>query len=374
MLEKETQTYNNKVPNRVIIHIDMDAFFAAVEERDNPSLVGKPVIVGGKPDSRGVVATCNYLARKYGIHSAMASAKAQKLCPQAIFILPRFEAYRQVSQAVFSIFYNYTDWVEPVSIDEAYLDVTESIQQNRQSPVALAKAIKQNIQATTKLTASAGISYNKFLAKLASDLEKPDGLCVISLQDGHDFVSKLPIEKFHGVGKATTKKMHHHGIRFGKDLQQWSQEKLVKIFGKVGNYYYGVCRGIDERPVKVNRVRKSIGAETTFKYNLKDSQAILRALRKCAKKVAQILVKREVTGKTITVKAKFSDFQQVTRSQTLAQPLSSLHELYEMLPALLDNALMIGKPVRLIGVTISNLCPSTGTKDLIKTHQLDLWS
>lgn len=369
---KREKIDTDRFSDRVIIHIDMDAFFAAVEERDAPQLAGQPVIVGGAPESRGVVATCNYVARKYGIHSAMASAQAYKRCPQGIFIRPRFDVYRQVSAQVQSIFYDYTELVEPVSIDEAYLDVTAYVQQHACSPITLARTIKQRIQSLTQLTASAGISYNKFLAKLASDMDKPDGLHLISEEEGKAFVTALPIEKFHGVGKATQKKMNRLNIYCGKDLQAWSLEKLVATFGKVGNYYYHVCRGIDRRLVTPNRVRKSVGAEKTFEQDVHDTEAMMVALKERARKVAEILAQRKITGKTVTIKVKFSDFQQVTRSHTLPLPLGSLHDVYQLLPALLDKALIAGKPVRLLGVTVSGLCQSTRTQNQESSQQLTL--
>jgi len=274
------------VEKRKIIHIDMDAFFAAVEQRDQPEYRYKPVIVGGSPEDRGVVAACSYEARKFGIHSAMASAKAKKLCPDAIFLRPRFNVYRQVSTEIQAIFRSFTDQVEPLSLDEAYLDVTECTL-HKGSATLIAKALKQKIKRQTGLTASAGVSYNKFLAKIASDMDKPDGLFLIKPEQGEEFIAQLPIRKFFGVGKATEKKMNALGIFTGTDLKQWSKENLVTKFGKTGHYYFNVARGIDNRPVKNSRVRKSLGTETTFSQDLSDVSLMLSQLNTLAHQVAE---------------------------------------------------------------------------------------
>ncbi len=354
---------------RKIIHIDMDAFYAAIEERDFPELAGNPVIIGGLPSRRGVVATCNYIARQFGISSAIASSKAAKLCPHAIFIKPRFETYRAVSREILDIFYSYTDLVEPLSLDEGYLDVSEYTRTSRCSATVLAQEIKVQIKKRTRLTASAGVSYNKFLAKIASDAGKPDGLYTIKPKQGEAFAAQLPVIKFYGVGKATAKRMHSLGIEFGRDLQRWSMQGLIAEFGKVGAYYYNAAFGIDERPVVASRVRKSIGSEKTFEKDLTDTQMMLLLLKQRAREVAKTLVQKKMTGQTVTVKVKFSDFQQVTRSQTLAQPLSGLYELYGLLPELLQKSLTVGKPIRLLGVTVSGLCQSGASK---VPEQMDL--
>jgi len=254
---------------RKIIHIDMDAFYAAVEQRDFPELRGKPVVVGGAPDSRGVVATCSYEARVFGIRSAMPASQAYRLCPEAVFVRPRFEAYRAVSAEIRAIFQEFTERVEAISLDEAYLDVTASpLLQG--SATRIAQAIKQRIMESTRLTASAGVSYNKFLAKIASDRDKPDGLCLILPEQGREIIAGLPIGGFHGIGKATEAKMKALGIHCGRDLECLSIATLVQQFGKVGEHYYRIARGIDERPVIPNRPRKSWGAETTFPVDLSD--------------------------------------------------------------------------------------------------------
>ena len=267
---------NNQVA-RKIIHIDMDAFFASVEQRDFPELQGKPVIVGGQPHSRGVVAACSYEARKFGIHSAMPSSQAFRLCPDAVFVKPRFDAYRQASSIIREIFYSFTDLVEPPSLDEAYLDVSHCTKHNG-SATLIAQNIVTIIQQQTSLTASAGISYNKFLAKIASDINKPNGLYLITPKQGEAFIENLPIRKFHGIGKATEAKMTKLGIRNGKELKQASLQCLREYFGKAGLHYYQIARGIDPRPVKTNRPNKSIGIETTFEQDIFDKKVILKLL------------------------------------------------------------------------------------------------
>ena len=262
---------------RKIIHIDMDAFFAAVEQRDNPELRGKPVIVGGDPGGRGVVATCSYEARRFGIHSAMSCARAYRLCPQARFVPPRFEAYRTVSLQIREIFHQYTDLVEPLSLDEAFLDVTDN-KPAIQSATWVAQEILQKIKQVTGLTASAGVSYNKFLAKIASDMHKPDGLTVVTPEQAKAFIEVLPVRRFHGVGRVTEKRMQTLGILTGADLKKRPQQELDKNFGKAGQYYYQIARGIDLRPVLPNRVRKSIGKETTLSEDIADRGQIMTIL------------------------------------------------------------------------------------------------
>ena len=343
---------------RRIIHIDMDAFYAAVEQRDNPDLRGKPVIVGGSPDSRGVVATCSYEARRYKIHSAMSSAKAAKLCPQGIFIKPRFDVYRRVSADVFSVFQAHTHLVEPLSLDEAYLDVTATVQNENCSATKLAHTILGEIQQRTQLTASAGISYNKFLAKIASDINKPNGCFTITPEQSGDFIARLPIRKFHGIGRVTEQKMKHMEIENGGDLKNFSLAELRQTFGKVGEYYYYIVRGIDERPVISDRERKSVGAEITLEHDLKDKQQVLAILEQQAHKVARILVGKKLTGRTVIVKIKYNNFEQITRSITFDQPLASLRELLNVLPGQLDKTEVGQRPVRLVGVAVANLLRS----------------
>ncbi len=343
---------------RKILHIDMDAFFASVEQRDFPQLRGKPVIVGGKPESRGVVAACSYEARQFGVHSAMPSAKAAKLCKEAIFVPHRFEVYRDASEQIHQVFKQYTDAIEPLSLDEAYLDVTEkALELGSATQVAL--NIKQDIKRCTRLTASAGISFNKFLAKIASDMDKPDGLYVIRPESAEAFIEQLEIRKFFGVGKVTEQKMHKLGIFTGADLKALSRSQLQAYFGRSGEYYFNIARGIDERPVRTHRIRKSIGAETTFEHNLVDKALIWRTLMRLTERVEQSLNKREMRAKTVTLKVRYADFQINTRSKTLAEGLNDKGDIVEVLPELLKKTEIGRRPIRLIGVALSNLINST---------------
>lgn len=337
-----------------IIHIDMDAFYASVEQRDNPELRGQPVIVGGAPDRRGVVAACSYEARRFGIHSAMPSVRAYRLCPQAVFLKPRFEAYRSESRRIRAVFFEYTDLVEPLSLDEAYLDVTGSLLFNG-SAARLAAEIKRRIREETGLTASAGVSYNKFLAKIASDMDKPDGLYVITPAQGPAFIESLPVRKFHGIGRATEARMKALGIHTGSDLKRRSRDRLVKEFGKAGHHYYNIARGTDERPVNASRVRKSIGSETTLQEDLDEIPAMLDVLGRQAGKVAAILEKQGLAAQTLTVKVKYNDFRQVTRSHSRIEPFRRLEQMTPLLPELLARTEAGEKKVRLLGVTASNL-------------------
>ncbi|MGZ4960353.1 MAG: DNA polymerase IV, partial [Methylomonas sp.] len=339
---------------RKIIHIDMDAFFAAVEQRDNPQYRNKPIVVGGKPDSRGVVATCSYEARQFGIHSAMPSSHAYRLCPQAIFVKPRFEVYREASEIIRSIFAQYTDLFEPLSLDEAYLDVSDS-KLFHGSATLLARKIKQDIRQQTQLIASAGISYNKFLAKIASDLGKPDGLYLITPQQGAEFVENLPIGRFHGIGRATERKMHELGIQTGKDLKRQSLDVLLKHFGKSANYYYDICRGIDHRRVNGRRIRKSIGVETTFEEDIADLPTISRHLRQLLQKTLAKLLERNLEAYTLTVKIKYQNFVQITRGRTLPQPITDSSDTEMLIAELLKSTDISKKKVRLLGVTLSGL-------------------
>lgn len=346
--------------SRRIIHIDMDAFFAAVEMREVPEYRNRPIVVGGNPDRRGTVATCNYEARKFGIHSAMASATARGLCPEALFVKPRFELYRSVSAEIQAIFRRYTEKVEPLSLDEAYLDVTDC-RLFGSIATEIARDIRRSIQEKTRLTASAGVSYNKFLAKIASDMNKPDGMKVIRPSEGSDLVASLPIGKFFGIGPVTEAKLRKHKVRTGADLRTWPKERLLAFFGKHGEYYYQACRGLDFREVQPRRIRKSVGSETTFVEDLEDFPDMLKMVRLRAREVAQDLQDRNLTGKTITVKVKFSDFRQVIRSRSLRRPFSSYEEMTEVLPELLQKAITEGRTVRLLGVTVSNLVQLTAT-------------
>lgn len=352
-----------------IIHIDMDAFFAAVEQRDHPEYQNIPLIVGGKPDSRGVVATCSYQARKYGIHSAMPSSKAYRLCPQAIFVKPRFDAYKEASQIIRQIFAEHTDLFEPLSLDEAYLDVSH-INTHHGSATLIAKAIKKSILTKTRLVASAGISYNKFLAKIASDMDKPDGLYLIRPEQGTGFVEELSIGKFHGIGKATEKKMHGLGIKTGKDLKQQSLAFLMSNFGKAGQHYYNISRGIDHRPVNNHRISKSVGVETTFQVDIIESRQIFQHLHELLKKAIIKLNDKNLTAKTLTLKIKYHDFVQITRSRTLSHAISKSTNANLIFQGLLKDTDIGQRKVRLLGVTLSSF---QNNSDYSNYRQLDLF-
>lgn len=339
---------------RKIIHIDMDAFFAAVEQRDFPEYRNKPLIVGGNPFSRGVVAACSYEARPFGIHSAMPTSRAYRLCPQAIFVKPRFEAYREASQVIRKIFFEYTDLVEPLSLDEAYLDVTYS-EQNAGSATLIAKAIKTRIKQATQLTASAGISYNKFLAKIASDLDKPDGLYLIKPKQGIEFIEQLAIHKFHGVGKATAFKMHNLGIQTGKDLQQLPLEFLQQHFGKSALYYHNIARGIDNRPVVSYRKSQSVGVETTFQQDISSIEVVLEHLQLLFENALKKVRDKQLSAHTVTVKIKYHDFVQITRSRTVPHEFTTSSNIKDLLELLLKNTGVGRRDVRLLGVTLSSL-------------------
>lgn len=344
--------------NRKIIHIDMDAFYASVEQRDNPSLKGKPVVVGGSPESRGVVATCSYEARKFGIHSAMPSKIAYKRCPYAIFVRPRFDEYQKVSRKIREIFYRYTDLVEPLSLDEAYLDVTNN-KKNIEYATTIAKMIKNDILREINLTASAGVSYNKFLAKLASDYNKPSGLTVITPKDAQEFLDELPIHKFFGIGKVTSRILKNLGINNGYDLRQLSIHELEQIFKNRGYSFYQLARGIDFRPVEPYRERKSIGAETTLSYNLNiDDEEVAEILSELCEEVAYRTKHSEKLGKTITLKIKYEDFTQITRSISVEHPICTQEDIRTHVYNLLKNVHSEDKQIRLLGVTLSNLVDS----------------
>jgi DNA polymerase IV len=354
---------------RKIIHIDMDAFFAAVEQRDFPEYLNKPVIVGGNPFSRGVVATCSYEARPYGIHSAMPTSRAYRLCPDAIFVKPRFEAYREASNNIRQIFFEYTDLVEPLSLDEAYLDVTGS-KMHAGSATLIAKEIKSRIKQKTQLTASAGVSYNKFLAKIASDLDKPDGLCLITPEQGAEFVEKLAIHKFHGVGKVTALKMQALGIHIGNDLKLCSLEDLQKFFGKSALHYYHIVRGIDNRPVVSHRKSQSVGVETTFQQDISTIQDVLLHLDQLFNKALAKVVEKQLLAHTITVKIKYHDFVQITRSRTILQSISAITHKTELLAELIKNTDIGHRDVRLLGITLSSLNEQSALSPI---KQIDLF-
>jgi DNA polymerase IV len=339
--------------NRKIIHIDMDAFYASVEQRDNPAYKGRPLAVGGNRE-RGVVAAASYEARAFGVRSAMSSRLAYRKCPHIIFVQPRFEVYKEVSMQIRKIFSQYTDLIEPLSLDEAYMDVTENKTGNP-SATLIAQEIRHKIQTQTGLTASAGVSFNKFLAKVASDVNKPNGITVITPEKAEAFLDALEIDKFYGIGKVTAQRMHELGIHCGKDLKRYSKIDLLKLFGKSGGYYFDIVRAIDERPVNPNRIRKSIGAENTFEYDLKTLSAMQQALDKIAEKVFERMQRSRAYGKTLTLKVKFSDFEQITRSQTLRNPIQSLESLQQLARDILHEADLVNTEVRLLGLSISNI-------------------
>jgi DNA polymerase IV len=339
-----------EVRDRKIIHIDMDAFYASVEQRDNPDLRGKPVAVGGSKE-RGVVAAASYEARKFGVRSAMPSVTAKRQCPDLIFVKPRFEVYKEISQHIRSIFAEHTDIIEPLSLDEAYLDVTDNIQG---IPIAteLASLIRTKILSETGLTASAGISYNKFLAKLASDQRKPNGQFVITPKMGPSFVEDLAVGKFHGIGPATSARMNALGIFTGTDIRNQTLAFLTENFGKAGAYYYWISRGIDERPVRANRVRKSVGAETTFSQDLADHDARATELRPLIEKVWRHCETTGARGKTATLKVKYSDFELITRSKSVGT-INSANDLSGLALELLKHLMPPKKAIRLIGISVT---------------------
>jgi DNA polymerase-4 len=351
---------------RKIIHIDMDAFFASIEQRDQPELQGKPVAVGGA-GKRGVVAAASYEARKYGVFSAMPSSIALRKCPELIFVPHRFDVYRQVSRQIRDIFLEYTDLVEPLSLDEAYLDVTEN-KKGLKSATIIAREIKARIKETTQLTASAGVSINKFLAKVASDQDKPDGLFVITPKQAEAFVENLPIEKFFGIGKVTAEKLHQLGIMHGRDLKKISREELVSRFGKVGRYYFQISRAIDHREVNPNRIRKSLGAERTFEDDLLEEYEIHEQTSRILDILMERIEKAKVKGKTITLKLKYNDFETVNRSHSLQHYTSEKNEIELISLDLMNKELPPKKGIRLIGLTLSNL----NTQDNAATLQLTL--
>ncbi|MFT6407335.1 MAG: DNA polymerase-4 [Arenicella sp.] len=332
----------------------MDAFFASVEQRDFPELRGLPVIVGGRPESRGVVAACSYEARKFGVHSAMPCSQAAKLCKDAIFVPHRFDAYREASAGIHRVFKRFTEMIEPLSLDEAYLDVTECAKEAG-SATEVARLIKQQITQEVNLTASAGVSFNKFLAKIASDMDKPDGIYVIRPEAAEAFVEQLDIRKFFGVGKVTEKKMHALGIYNGADLKRLSELELQIAFGQTGGYYHRVARGIDERPVSSHRVRKSIGKETTFEGNVINKAVIWQTLLGIAERLEEILESKQLLAKTVTLKVKYSDFQLNTRSKTSDLGCISKQEISAVLPELLRKTEVGKRPIRLIGISLANL-------------------
>ncbi len=338
---------------RKIIHIDMDAFFASVEQRDNPKLKGKPVVVGGS-GNRGVIAAASYEARKYGIHSAMPSKIAIRKCPYLIFVKTDFKKYKEISNQIRNIFFEYTDLVEPLSLDEAFLDVTEN-KINLPSATIIAKQIKKKIKDQINLTASAGVSFNKFLAKIASDYNKPDGFFAITPDIAEEFVENLEIEKFFGVGKVTADKMHKLHIHTGFDLKQKSLKFLTARFGKQGNYYYNIARAIDNREVNPDRIRKSIGTEKTFSEDIYNIEKIYEKTEQIAENLIERCKKAGNYGRTITLKVKYSDFKQITRSKTVINKIKDIETVMNLTDELFCEVDFSYNPVRLIGLSVTQL-------------------
>ena len=353
---------------RKIIHIDMDAFYASVEQRDNPDLRGKPVAVGGSR-ARGVVAAASYEARKFGVRSAMPSVTARRKCPDLIFVAPRFDVYKAVSLQVRAILAEHTPIVEPLSLDEAYLDVTENLQ-DIASATVIAERIRAKIRAETQLTASAGVSYNKFLAKLASDQRKPDGLFVITPEMGPSFVESLTVERFHGVGPATAAKMNRLGIFTALDLRAKDQAFLQQHFGKAGPHFYWISRGIDHRPVRADRVRKSVGAETTFARDLTSLDEMRAELAPLAEKVWRYCEGTGARARTVTLKVKFADFQIITRSRSTVAPIADASMLVSISVELLAAQFPMPKGVRLLGISLSSLATDEASDERQMTLKL----
>jgi DNA polymerase-4 len=357
---------------RKIIHVDMDAFYASIEQRDHPEYRGKPIAVGGSPQGRGgVVATASYEARKFGVRSAMSSKKAVQLCASLIFVRPRFDVYKEVSQKIRAIFHRYTDLIEPLSLDEAFLDVSDD-KQNIGSAIEIAALIKQAIKDELHLTASAGVSVSKFVAKIASDMNKPDGLTFIGPSRVESFMESLPVEKFFGVGKVTAEKMKKMGIHTGFDLKKLTEPELIKHFGKAGKFYYKIVRGIDNREVQPHRETKSVGAEDTFPYDLKELEEMHEALESIAQIVHNRLQRHKLTGRTITLKIKYHDFKQVTRSQSFVESVSELETLVLTAKQLLSATDLEDKRIRLLGISMSNFGDSAARRSDEESDQLSL--
>lgn len=343
--------------SRKIIHIDMDAFYASVEIRENPSLKDKPVVIARHPrdtEGRGVVTTANYIARQYGVHSAMSSAKAYELCPNAVFVPPNFELYRSTSKQIHEVFHEYTDLVQPISLDEAFLDVTEN-KKDIKSATYIAQAIQKKIFEKTKLTCSAGVSYNKFIAKVASDFKKPSGITVIDPAQSHDFLMNLPIKKFFGVGKKTVERMHEMGIYTGEDLYMKSEYELAQAFGKMGHSLFRKVRGIDNSIVNPYRDRKSVGKEKTFRTEIFEEDKIIQVLRQLSKKVSDALQKYQLHGKTVVIKVRYTDFQTHTRRKTSLQYVQSANDIFDLASELWTEEGDVEKGVRLLGITVTNV-------------------
>ncbi|HPS38274.1 MAG TPA: DNA polymerase IV [Candidatus Cloacimonadota bacterium] len=353
---------------RKIIHVDMDAYFAAVEIREHPELRGKCVIVGGNPNGRGVVSTCSYEARKFGVHSGMSSHQAWKLCPQAVFVHSTFGIYKEITAQIREIFARYTDIIEPMSLDEAYLDVTEN-KIGEADPVVIARRIKQEVLETTRLTCSAGVSYNKFLAKIGSDLEKPDGLVFIPPERAQEILFSLPIGKFHGIGRVTAARMQKLGIMNGADLFKWELKDLLKRFGKVGMFYYQVVRGIDNRELITYWEPKSISCEHTFDKDISSIDELLEALKSISQRLAGRMLTKSITGSSIVLKLKYDNFEYITRICPLPQLTNDPEILYKFGQQLLVSHWDSSRQIRLLGLGVNKLA----TTEAEENQQLTLF-
>lgn len=349
-------------PPRKIIHVDMDMFYAAVEMRDRPELRGRPLVVGGRPDSRSVATTANYEARKFGIRSGMSCAQARRLCPQCLFIPPDFKKYRQVSEQIHALFREYTDLVESVSLDEAYLDVTRN-KKNEPSATRLAREIKERIFTVTRLTASAGVAANMFVAKIASDARKPDGLCVVRPEQVMAFIRPLPVIKIPGIGRVTDAELGKLGVRTVADLERRPLAFLEEHFGKFGRYLYDIARGVDERPVTPWRERQSYGAEETFDRDIAEKGPLLEFLRACSGRVFTELKEEGKLARTVTLKIKYADFQLVTRRQTFEDFLPTPEDIFRVARELLERTEAGSRPVRLAGIALSSFTPPRARGD-----------
>lgn len=357
---------------RIVLHIDLDAYYASIEQRDHPELRGKPVVVGGSPQSRGVVATCSYEARAFGVRSAMPARTAYRLCPQAIFLPPRFEVYHAVSAQIMAIFKSVTSLVEPLSLDEAYLDITSHVSDFPEA-VQLARTIKGRIREETGLTASAGVSFNKLLSKLGSDAHKPDGLTLITPEQAAAFLDALPVEKFFGVGRVTAAALREHGVLSGSDLRRMSEEQLRALLGSRGSLLYQHVRAQDERPVEPIRARKSVGKEITLERDLADRSQMEAILAGLAEQVERRLTDLELVARTLSLKVRWSDFQLITRSVSRTQGFRSAREMLPVLRILLTQVGSVQRPVRLLGVSVSNLMPARKAMQGNLPTALTLW-
>jgi DNA polymerase-4 len=351
---------------RKIIHVDMDAFYAAVEIRENPSLKGKPLIVGGHPQSRGVVSTCSYEARQFGIHSGMSSFQAWQLCRNAIFVYPNFKLYKEISNQIRDIFYQFTDKVETMSLDEAYLDVTEN-KINETQPFNIARKVKSEILESTRLTCSAGVSYNKFLAKIGSELQKPDGLVVITPENTQEILFKLPIDKFYGIGKVTAARMRNIGVINGEDLYKIELKDMLKQFGKMGIFYYYVVRGIDEREVITHSELKSISCETTFEEDVDNFQELTKIIVQLSDKLSFRMQGKQISGQILVLKIKYDNFETVNKSMSLTSMINDRDLIYHYSEQLLIKHWDGKRKIRLLGIGFNKLDTE------IKSEQLELW-